>query len=173
MVCFFRSDCNRLSSDFLRRIILALWCLGLLIGAYVACVPVEFAESELRLYCQSQNFLFVFLVRIVPVLFLLLATLISNVVYWFPVVFGKAFLFSYVGTRVVLSFGLSSWIICFLMLFGELLVLPAYFLFLFETIPQCRRGLSRKCVFAVLAILTASYIEFTYVAPFFDRLILR
>lgn len=105
--------------------------------------------------------------------FLISAAAVFLVAPWlvYPVCFAKAFLLSFLTCGIYSIFGSAGWLICMLILFGDLVTVPLLYGYWLYALSE--KGLFRKTsvAFALSALLLVYSLEHRFISPFAAHLI--
>ena len=174
MDSFFHPNFGTSRCACLRVLIAILWLCGLLFGAFVpfccfqqsaALVCTVIAGDELSLWG-------LFLARLLPVLLTIGAAYFSKPILITLVVFVKAFLFAFTSMSISCLAGSSAPLVCFLLLFSEVVTLPILWMMWNDFLLGNHHFLIRRGFCAVLIVSITSFVDYLYVEPFLRRLII-
>ena len=155
-----------------RWLILVLcWVLGLLAGA--ACslsageplISLMYSAVERRV-----SFISLLGILILPFLCSAFAVYIHTPGILFLICFLKAFSFGFVFAAVCAAFSNSFWLVRWLLLFSESLLIPVLFWFWLHFLSGQRRRLLFPSVVSAAAILLITAIDHTYISAFLAEL---
>ena len=152
-------------------ILVICWLLGSLAGA--ACsVSAGEPLASLMYSAMERRVSFVSLlgILILPFLFSVFAVYIHSLGILFVICFLKAFSFSFVFAAVCAAFPDSYWLLRWLLMFSECLVIPVLFWFWLHFLSGKRSGLLLPSVVSAMAILFVAAIDHTYISAFLAEL---
>ena len=154
------------------RILASVWICGLLSGAAVSLCADEFLPAMMLAALSCDVSIFGLLIAILlPLLISFFAVYISQIWLLIPIVFVKAFLFSYTGVGILQTFNASGWLIRILFMFGDSLALPFLWWYWLQVTASVNVSLLRGFLPALLCAVVAGCIDYCYVAPFLAGLI--
>ena len=171
MVRFFRCPFSKSS----RRVNAMVLALTLLLGYLFGSFCVGYAESDLFLMMRAGAMSGVSIVCLLPVLllpFLCSAIAVSIDQTWLllPIVFLKAFLFSYLCGHILSLFPDSGPLFAVLFLFPDVLLLPVLCWFWLRC--SCGRGMGMsELTTVILAVAGISFLNYQVVSPFLASLL--
>ena len=162
--------------SFFRRkspqvILSLLWIAGLISGSVVCLLgeQVIVPDSFPALF-GDLNFGGLFSVRMLPFLLTALSILLSRVWLLIPVIFSKAFLFSFVAISFMKSFGVSGGIITAFCLFSDFLTLP-FLLFFWQRSICCENfSFFRTGCLLASVVFVVCFFDFHYLVPYVVQL---
>ena len=154
------------------RLLAFCWIAGLIAGAAYSCFSADFCTVLIRRSTvQGMSFSGMMTVTTLP--FLLSALVISLSEPWLLLVFStfKAFSFSFCAWGVCLAFGQSSWLVLFLFLFSDFLLLPMlYFYWLRHIRGQAVTSLWMFSGLLFIALFVGM-IDYQFISPFLASLV--
>ncbi len=148
------------------------WVVGLLLGSIlflsVDGVPASLMHSVLFSELSISGLLTVVLL---PLLFAAFAVYISQPIVLYLVVFFKAFTFAFILTGYLVTFVPSGWLICGMLMFSDIVVVPFFWYFLLQ-IDRCdycslRRNSAGYLICAAVIVL----FDYCFIMPFWAELI--
>ena len=155
-----------------RRTLAVLWTFGALAGSYISLSADKLLASTMHSALESGLSITGLLTMLFfPLLFTAFAVFIPRLGLLYPVVFLKAFLFSYTGAGLLFSLNSSGWLLWFLLMFSEMLILPVlWFLWLQIASGRFRLALYSALPAVFIAFLTG-FLDYSLVAPFLADLV--
>ena len=156
-----------------KRLLLAFsWVLGLFAGAVCAIMSGNSLSSMMRTAASgSVSIVSLMSAVLLPLLFSAFAVYISQIWLLFPLAFGKAFLFSFLGVGLMTAYGSAGWLVRCLFMFSDCLILPVLWLYWLRSLEGWNRFSIRN---ATTAFLTAGIIgsfDYYVVSPFLASLL--
>lgn len=151
-----------------RKAILALaWFLGLISGILFSVMASDSVFPTMRAAatgCVSISGLLSAI--LLPLLFSAFAVYISQPLLLIPIAFGKAFVFSFVGMSVMAAYGSAGWLVRFLLMFSDCMMLPFLWWYWLRYLSGSRA--SAFCSTALLVSLAVIIGSFDYrvISPF-------
>ncbi len=166
-LCFSFFHCR-----FKTVLIAAAWVAGLLFGSLVSLKADTILASTMHGAVSGSVSIFGLLsVLFLPLLVSALAVFISQPLLLVPVVFLKAFSFSYTAAGLFMVYPTAGWLLQALMMFSDMLMMPAYWLLWLRAASGDRcTALRWSAVCAACAALIGC-VDYTVVAPFLAHLI--
>lgn len=146
------------------------WCFGLLVGTLSAASASNTLIPMMRGAVSCPVSIFGLLLAVY------LPFLLSALAAWFypSLIYGlcafKAFCFSYCAYGINLTFGNSAWLIRFLFLFSEGLLLPVLYLFWMRHISAGRTKLISELVLCALIATVVVIVDILWISPYLIRL---
>ena len=164
----FRPSCCR---NFTFTLALS-WIIGLLNGLLFSLSADTLLSSTMRIAINGGMSISGLLTALLlPFLFSAFAVFISQLWLLIPIAFVKAFLFSFTGLGVLLTFGSAGWLICLLFMFAESLAMPILWWYWLRVSGDSGRTVFHNCFPAVLCVGLVGCIDQWIVAPFLACLI--
>lgn len=161
-----------LSQRKFRTVFLAFcWCMGLLLGAFLAQHAGEVHLSLMRRAVSCPVSIVGLFAVLLPFLFTAFAVVISNCWLYYPIAFFKAFLFSYHACVVSAAFGSAGWLVRYLFLFTDACTIPILLWLWILGTGNHNSGLLRRTVICTLLSVAVGMIDFCFVSPFLAMLI--
>lgn len=156
-----------------RRLILAFaWILGLLLGSVISLAADNILSPTMLAAVHSNMSISGLLtVLLLPLLFSAFAVYISKPILLIPIVFLKAFLFSYSAAGFLIACDSAAWLLCFLMMFSDTLMLPFLWWFWIRTLTLESSTAIRSAVFCSLCAFVIGFCDYAFVSPFLAGLI--
>lgn len=156
----------------LRPILAFVWICGLVSGAFISLSADEFLASTMHALIRSDMSISGLLAALfLPFLISFFAVYLSQNWLLLIVAFFKAFLFAYTGAGLILSFDAAGWLLCLLLLFGDVLTLPALWLLWLRCLHSSGRSAWCSSIPSVIVAGFAGIFEYCVVAPFLASLI--
>ena len=162
---------SRLWKKYNTAVLLSFWALGSALGTVVACrISQEAASAVRNAVSQPVSISGVLVVDVLPFLICGLAIVFAELWLIPFIACAKAFGFAFNACAITVAFGSSGWLIRCLLLFSDMLLIPALCVF-------CLRYSKRNLVrmrreihaWAVLVALVGC-LDFCVVSPFLARL---
>ena len=154
-----------------KLVILILWTVGFWLGVCFAAYA-DNLTSLMRAFCDSGvSIVGLFLVPVLPFLISAVAIFRSALLILYLTCFCKSFLLGFSVCIVSSAFSGGGWLICFLLLFTDLLTVPALFLFQLRGAQRCGRLIWRDVVIAVLWFAAVSSVDRLWILPFLREII--
>lgn len=148
------------------RVMLAsAWVAGLILGAVFSLFAGDTAWMR-GVPFGSVSIVGVLASAVLPLFFSAFAVYVSAPYLLLPVVFCKAFLFSWCGVGIASVFGDAGWLICGLLLFTDISMLPVLWLFWLRC---CRFAADRPMydlIVPVAAALLVGSMNYSVISPF-------
>lgn len=149
------------------------WISGLLLGAYFSLsADTILSSTMLAAPFGSLSISGLLTVLLLPLFLSALAVYFSQPILLISVVFLKAFLYTYTGIGLLLTYHSAGWILRFLLMFSDTLMLPILWLIWLRAAPWDRRALYRYGVVCTIFAFLIGCIDYAYVVPFLAHLIL-
>ena len=148
------------------------WIFGLLAGSLTSRnADTMLAPTMLSAVSGSLSIFGLLTVILLPLLLTATAVFISRPGFLYPVVFLKAFLMAFTGVGLLLTLGSSGWLLRFLLMFSDMLILPPLW-FLWLQIVSGRDRLALYCLLIVIfLVILAGFLDYSLVAPFLADLV--
>ena len=154
-----------------RVIIALLWVAGLVSGSVICLLSDSLDISgNIDSYFDNLTFGALFCTRIFPLLLTILIILRSELWMLAPVIFFKAFLFSFAVIILVKSAGEAAWLIAAFLAFSDFLSLPFLWYFWQSSILCKDFSILRSGLAASIAVFAVCFFDCYYLAPFAVRL---
>ena len=156
----------------LRRVLDFFWLSGLASGAAASIYAGDSLVSMMRaasVGCVSISGLLSVLV--LPLLFSAFAVYIRQIRLLFPIIFIKAFSFSFVSMALDSSFGSAGWLMRILLPFGTSVSLPVLWWFWNRSITSRQNQVLTDFVAALSVISVAAAFDYWLIVPFLADLI--
>lgn len=109
-------------------------------------------------------------VLLLPFLFSAFAVYSSSVLLLLCVAFAKAFAFGFVSFAVWAAFGAAGWLIRFLLMFADLIILPLLLWFWYQIMKNPHSWVKSTLVACILACFIGGF-DYCFVSPFLANLI--
>lgn len=149
-----------------------LWISGLLLGILMSCFADSVLSPTMLSAPDGSLSIFCFLsALLLPLIISVLSVYLSQPCIIFPVVFTKAFLFSFVGFGFLNSFVTSGWLMRCLMMFSDSLALPILWCVWLQAFSNDRRALMQFSALAAALILLIGFFDYAFIVPFLATLI--
>lgn len=160
-------DAKKLWNTISPYLLCGFWLTGLLAGAISARMCAESLASLIRSAASaSVSITGILMVGILPILLSAYAVYFSEPWLLLIISMGKSFSFAFCGCGVSLAFGQSSWLVRFLFLFSDLLLMPLLLSFWLHHIkgnnPVKRKGLLPYLFTAGIVC----WVDYRFIAPF-------
>ena len=150
----------------------AVWCLGLLAGIFLVSRASESVIALMRLAGKSRvSIVGLLLGNLLPFLlsFAAISSSMPRLVY--AVCFFRSALYGFCAFGVGLGYGSAGWLVQALLLFSDVLTMPALFWFWIRHIGGRRRSRNRDFLLCVIYAVAVWAADFCLVAPFLARLL--
>ena len=174
MDCFLRAHLSSFGTKYQRAWIAFPWLLGLCVGSLLGyCFLSSFASDiNFRVDLINQSMCWLCLSRLFPLLLTAISVLISKRYFLTLIIFLKGLLLSFSCILIISSFNTAAFILLFLILFSEILVLPVIWLNWLAIFSEFIRPIRLISLLSGCVSFLLCYIDFTYVVPFLRRLII-
>ena len=149
-----------------------VWVSGLILGALTSVsADISLASTMRAALCGGMS-IFGLLVVVLLTLFLsAYAVYFSQPVLLVSVVFLKAFLFAYTGAGLLTLYPSSGWLIRYLLMFSDTLMMPLLWWFWLCAESGERVALLHRTAFSTLVACSIGCVYYALIAPFLARLI--
>ena len=156
-----------------RRVILAFaWISGLFLGSLISLAADNILSSTMLAAAHSgMSISGLLAVLLLPLLFSALAVYISKPIFLIPIVFLKAFLFSFSAAGFLIACDSAAWLFCFLMMFSDTLMLPFLWWFWIISLTLESRTAIRGAVICTVCAFVIGFCDYFFVSPFLAGLI--
>ena len=152
-------------------VILILWTVGFWLGVCFAAFA-DNLTSLMRAFCEeSVSIVGLFLVPFFPFLISAVAVFLSASLILYLTCFCKSFLLGFSVCIVSSAFSGGGWLICALLLFTDLLTVPALLLFQLRCAQRCGRQIWRDALIAALWFAAVSAVDRLWILPFLREII--
>ena len=144
------------------------WMLGLLSGIYVfsAIAPID---SLMRgTLSDSVSIVGFTACASFPFLISAIAVIFSKPWIILAISFLKAFAFSCVSLAVTIRYGNTGWLVCFFVLFHEILCLPVLYAFWRRSLTSRHGPSGPECILWVSTSILAVSLDYRFIIPFFS-----
>ena len=147
------------------------WFLGLISGVLISLSASDILFPTMRAAISSCVSISGLLSAILlPLLFSAFAVYVSNYRLLIPIAFMKAFLFSFLGTGILASFGSAGWLIRALLMFSDIAILPLMWWYWLSALSGSENMAARSAAAFLSAILIGS-LDYCVISPFLANLI--
>lgn len=154
-----------------RRMLGLFWCIGLFAGGCCFLFGADHLVPQMRVSLTGNVSIVCFLCLIfLPPFLSILAVSTGMHSLLYGVAFGKAFLYSFSSTALLLSFGCAGWLARLLLGFSGFISIPVLYWFWLRCL-RTDDGLSVSEVFCVLSVyLLIGSIDYCVIMPFWAYL---
>lgn len=155
-----------------RSVFAFLWVGGMILGAVLSLSADTLLVSTMHAAVHSSMSISGLLISILLPLFLTALTVsISQPMLLFPIVFLKAFLYSYIRVGLLVSFDVAGWLLQMLLMFSETLTLPLLWYCWLRAASDDRRAAFRCALICTFFAVGIGCFDYAFVVPFLARLI--
>ena len=148
------------------------WIAGLLSGILMSyCADVSLFRLMLSGLDARLSIVGFLSVLLLPLFLSFLAAYLTCPLVICVIAYLKAFLFAFLGMVILHSFRSAAWLIHFLMMFSDLLILPVLWWFWIQVLSGSRSVVFRSGVVSAICIILIGIFDFTAIAPFLASLI--
>lgn len=148
------------------------WILGLMAGSACSVHSGTLLTSLMRTAASSRvSIVGLMSAVLLPLLFSAAAVYISNIWLLIPIAFSKAFLFAYFAAGLTLSFGSAGWLIRFLFMFSDCMILPLLWWYWICFIDGRNRLFYRDTAVALAVAVMIGCFDYCTVSPFLASLL--
>ena len=153
------------------RLLAVSWCLGIVLG-YMAAVSAQSVITDVVQRCTSVEMSIIGGLAVTVLPFLMSAFAVSFSEPWLLLIFStyKAFSFSFSAWGVCFAFGQSGWLVLFLFLFSDLLMIPLLYLYWLRHIRGDRAANIWELPLLICISLLVGAVDYRFVAPFLASL---
>ena len=169
---FLRFNFSIFSCRTPRNLLAISWIGGLILGAVIvtSADTLLFPTMRTAIFgCMSISGLLVSV--LLPLLFTAFAVYYSQIWLIFLIAFLKAFLFSFVGTGILVSFHGAAWLIRDLFLFRQTLTIPFLWYLWMCLLSDNRRKALGGAILTGIGILLIGCVDYVFIEPFLMALI--
>lgn len=153
-------------------LLVSLWILGLVLGAFFAPAPDDPYFSLMRPEIKHRvSIVFGLMTAILPLMLAAYAVCIQNQKLLLFVSFCKAFLFSFCGCLIGSLFGSAGLLMRLLLQFTELISAPVFCWFCIRQLSGDNGLQTKDLVISLLVTLAAAGIDYFLLGPYFAMLI--
>lgn len=108
---------------------------------------------------------------LLPLLFSAFAVYISQPLLLIPIAFLKALIFSFLGMSIMAAYGSAGWLVRFLLMFSDCMMLPFLWWYWLQAISCPRRAAVRNTALVfVIAVMIGSF-DYCVISPFLAKVI--
>lgn len=148
------------------------WLLGLFAGLLVALRTVTIHNTWTQsLQYSDLSVVGFFAMLILPYLLSAILFRVSSWKFVLPLIFLKAFIYSWCATTIVRAFGYSGWLFRFLLLFSDSLTVVLLLWFWIRNCNYDVAGRQRDLLFCLVLTLIIGCIDCSMISPFGDYLL--
>lgn len=169
---FLRLNLSFLHCRNYRDLLAFVWCAGLLFGTLlstVAAIPEHVLSAAVF---GKASFFTLLSVLLLPLVLSVLAVYFSKNWLLAPVAFCKSFFFSFVAAGFAATYGSAAWLICGLVMFADLMLLPLLWWFWLRAGIEDKMQVLYSGIAAGCGIVLIGCFDFYTVAPFLASLLL-
>ena len=167
MVCFFPINFSLASRRFPVVILALCWVCGLCAGTYIAFRADSSFFSLMRpVLSEPVSIVSLLNAQLLPVFLSAVAVLTSRRWLFYPIAHAEAFLLSYVGMGVLLSFGYSGWLPALLLLFSGCIGITVILWFWISSLEHPVIGVYRRLLLCCAIVAFLCVLDHRYLLPF-------
>ena len=167
----FMRNLDAIGCRLCKMILSFLWCFGFCCGGFTAARADNLASLMLTCCNSGVSIVGLFFVPFLPFLISAAAIYCSAPLILFLTGFCKSFLLGFCVTAVYLVFSAGGWLICLLLLFTDLLSVPALLRFQLACFGGNNRRLLRNGICTLLWFLAVAAADHIWVLPLLREII--
>ena len=155
-----------------RYFLVIFWFLGLLLGLCFAIMTDGKLDSVLRLSVLADvSIESLLVVTLMPLVFVFLAVFLSKPIIIILIAFLKAFILEFVVASYLQLFVNSGWLVCSLMMFGDIILIPFFWLVLIRWERYRRMIIYKDIILGFLFASAVLFVHYCFILPFWADLI--
>ena len=165
---FLYLDFSRVCYKKFRAFLAILWVVGLLSGSFLA---LSQSDRNVSLITSASSYDMSLYMPMFLMFTIVVAVFISNKWLLLLLAYSKAFSFSYTWVCLLTIFDSSNWLMRVLLMFGDVLALPVFWLVWLRFGSTHRRSALLACVYGAVLVSLIGCVDYTVVVPFWAQLI--
>jgi len=155
-----------------RRVLAVFWLGGLFFGTVISLTLEQRLQSYFHAALNSHSlFLGLLFAQLLPVVISFIVAFTSKPLFLTCIAFLKSCFFSCISLSLLNSFGSSGWMICCLLMFSDLLVMPILWWIWLNILTENHSFVFHKIFAAIVMVFVICFCDYTFVAPFLAYLI--